>query len=316
MNGELALDGEGAGARGHRIRTVLAFGSVWLIWGSTYLGIRICLETLPPMLMSGMRFILAGAILYLLARRTGAAPPTRRHWRTAAFIGTMLIVGGNGLIVLAEERIPSGLTALLVCGTPMWMALLDGLGLFAPPGGRRPGRPDRATFLGLAAGILGVGILVGGGELGAGNPIDPTGVLLVLAASGTWTVGSLYSRSAALPRSLALTTGMEMLAGGAMMLAAGLLSGESSRMHLELISGRSALAFAYLVLAGSLAGYTSYLWLLKHSTPALVSTYAYVNPVIAVLLGWAVAGEQLPPRMIVAAGFIVGALVLVTRARR
>lgn len=298
-----------ADARARPSRTLLfaAFAAVYVIWGSTYLGIKYAIETLPPFLMAGGRFIIAGAALYLWARlvRKDTAPQ-REHWRTASVVGALLLLGGNGMVVWAEHSIPSSLAALLVASEPLWVVLLN----WARPGGVRP---NYKVALGLAIGFAGVWLLVGGGGVGGGSEGGQVfGAVLVLAAAFSWAAGSIYSLNAAAPKSQLLASGMQMLAGGALLIVAGTLSGEWTRFDLNDASLRSIAAFLYLVVFGSIIAFTAYSWLLHNVSPARASTYAYVNPVVAVLLGWAIASEQISLRTLVAAGVIVASVWLIT----
>lgn len=285
---------------------MLAFLVLYLVWGSTYLAIRIAVETLPPFLMAGGRFALAGVLLWAFAR-PGQAKPTREHWRAAAMLGGFLIVGGNGLVCWGEQYIPSGLTALTVSCMPIWMALLEWL-LF---GGRRPGP---ATILALAMGIGGVALLVG--------PIDASrdarttiGFVLLVVASLSWAYGSLRSRNLASPSSALLGTAMQMMCGGGFLIVLGLVTGEAWRVDLAGVSSESALAVAYLVVFGSIGAFTTYVWLMRHASPIAVSTYAFVNPLVAVVLGWAVADEALRREHLFAAVLIVAAVALMIWVR-
>jgi drug/metabolite transporter (DMT)-like permease len=290
---------------------VAAFASVYVLWGSTYLAIRFALETLPALSMAGARFLLAGAVLFGLARVRGAEKPTLVEWRSSAIVGTMLLLFGNGGVVLAEQRgVPSGLAALLVGGTPLWMTIIDAV---------RPNgvRPTRGVVLGLVAGLSGVGLLVGPDALshGTGSSLDPIGVVMTLCASLSWSLGSLYSRHAKMPASPLLSTGMQMLSGGALLTIVGVLQGELTTFSVTDVTLRSALAWVHLVIAGSLLGFTAYIWLLRHTTPARAASYAYVNPVIAVLLGWGLADEAITVRMVLAMAVILGSLALIARAK-
>lgn len=282
-----------------------AFAALYVIWGSTYLGIRFAIETMPPFTMAGVRFLMAGAAIYAWSRARGAVPASRAQWRTAVVVGALLLLGGNGGVTWAEQRIPSGIAALLVATTAMWMVVLDAL----RPGGTRP-RP--AVVLGLVVGLAGVVLLVGPSRLG-GEPVDPVGALAVAAAAFCWALGSIYQRGAPKAASTLLNVGMQMLSGGALLLVVGWTFGE--RLDVGAVSAKSALALGYLVVVGALVGYSAYVWLLQVSTPAKVSTYAYVNPVVAVLLGWALAGEPLGPRVLAAGAAVVVAVALITTAR-
>jgi len=289
------------------LRVVTAFAAIYLIWGSTYLAIRFAIETLPPLLMAGTRHLTAGVLLYLWARHRGAARPEGRHWKSAAAVGALLLLGGNGLVVWAETRVPSGLTALLVAMVPLWMVLLDWLW--------QGGRPAARTVFGLACGFAGVVILVGPRGFGGASHVDPLGAAALVVASLSWATGSLLSRRVALPASPFLATAMEMLAGGACLVVTGLALGEAGRVDLAAASARSWLALAYLVVLGSLVGFTAYVWLLRTVSASRASTYAYVNPVVAVLLGWALAGEPLSARTLLAAAMILPAVAVLSTAR-
>ncbi len=288
------------------LRLALGLGAVYVVWGSTYLAIRFAIETLPPFLMAGARFVVSGALLYVWARARGAARPTRANWRAAAIVGGCLLLVGNGGVVWSEQRVESGIAALLVTAVPLWMVLLDWL----RPGGRRPGW--RVT-LGLLLGFAGVTLLVRPGA--SGGTIDPLGAGVLLVASFSWAWGSLASRRLPLPRSPLLTTGMEMLAGGVLLLAVSLLAGEPAAFDPSAVTTRSLLGFGYLIAFGSLVGFTAYIWLLRAAPPALVGTYAYVNPIVAVFLGWAFAGEPLTARTLVAAAVIVAGVAVITARR-
>lgn len=298
----------GAGAVS-RAQVVAAFAAVYVVWGSTYLAIRFAIETLPPFLMAGARFLASGAALYAWTRAAGAPRPTRLHWRETAVVGAFLLVGGNGGVAWAEQRVPSGLAALLVATVPLWMVLLE----WWRSGGVRPGW---RTWAGIATGFLGLGILVGPAELLGGGAADGVGAAALVLASILWAVGSVYSRRAALPESPLQATGMEMLAGGALLVLVGSAAGEWGRLDPGAVSARSLLALAYLVVFGSGVGFTAYVWLLKHVEVAKVSTYAYVNPVVAVFLGWLLAGEAVTARTLCAAAVIVVAVAFITSAKK
>jgi len=295
-----------------RSRILVNFAIVYVVWGSTYLAIRFAIESLPPFLMAGARFVVAGGLLYLWVRRPGAAdrpaPPTRTEWAWGALVGALLLLGGNGAVVWAEHRVPSGVVALLVASLPIWMVLLDWL---------RPNgvRPTPLVVAGLVMGLVGLVALVGPESIVGRGAIHPVGAAVALLGSISWAVGSIAARSERLPRAPLLATSVEMLTGGALMLAVGLALGEGTRTALADVTLRSALAWLYLVIFGSLVGFTAYIWLLGHVSAARVSTYSYVNPVVAVLLGWALASEPITVRTLVAAAIIVGAVALITVGR-
>lgn len=289
-----------------RVKIVAAFAAVYIIWGSTYLAIRIAIETLPPFLMAGVRFLIAGMLLYGWSIGRAESSPTRAQWRAAAVIGALLLLGGNGAVVWAEQLVPSGMTALLVAVVPVWMVLLNWLWLK----GRRPGG---STVLGLVLGFAGLALLVGPDSLIGGGAVHPIGALVLMIGCVSWAVGSIYSKGAAQPTAPLLATGMQMLVGGALLVLAGLLTGEPARLELAAVSLRSALAMMYLIVFRAIIGFSAYTWLLRVVHPARVSTYAYVNPVVAVILGWALAGEAFTPRMALATVVIISGVLLVTR---
>jgi drug/metabolite transporter (DMT)-like permease len=291
-----------------RAQIIAAFASIYVVWGSTYLAIRYAIETIPPFLMGGIRFLVSGAMLYAWARYRGAPRPTWLHWRNAVIAGAFLILGGNGAVVWAEQFVPSGLTALLVSILPFWLVIIEWV---RPP--RR--RPSALVLVGLVLGFLGLIVLVGPGNVGGHGDIRPFGALVLILGSLSWAIGSFWSRDAQLPESGLLTTGMEMLGGGALLLLVGAMSGELPKLGLNHVSRASALGLVYLITFGSLIAFTSYIWLLDKVSPAKLGTYAYVNPVVAVLLGWAIAGEVLSIRTGIAAAIVICAVALITSAR-
>lgn len=292
-----------------KMRIWAALLTVYLVWGSTYLAIRFAVESMPPFLMAAARFLAAGAILYAWRRLAGDTPARRIEWRSAAIVGLFLLLGGNGGVVWAEQYIPSGITALIIGSTPLWIVLIDAL----RPGGVRPGW---MTVAGVLIGFGGILLLVLPGLNGAsGVHLAPAGVLALLLATLFWAIGSLYSRNASLPKSPLLGTGMEMLAGGAGLLLVGTLSGEWARLDLAAISARSWWAWLYLVFVGALLGFAAYTWLLRVAPTPLAATYAYVNPLVAILLGSLLASEPITPRILLAALVIVGSVVLINTSR-
>lgn len=286
---------------------ITAFAALYVIWGSTYLGIHYAIESFPPFLMAGLRFVFAGAILYVWTRLRGAQAPTRIQWRSTTIIGALLLFGGNGGVTWAEQRVPSGIAALMVAIVPLWMVVLNWL----RPGGVRPGLPILLGVVGLA----GIALLVGLGDPAQGTAIDPIGALALLIATFCWANGSLYSRQADLPESPLLTTGMEMICGGAILLVAGTATGEWNSFDLSRVTVASVIAIIYLIIFGAIIAFSAYVWLLRVTTPARAATYAYVNPVVAVFLGWAFAGEAITPRTIVAAAIIILAVIIITTYR-
>ena len=284
-----------------RAALVAAFAAIYLLWGSTYLAIRFAVQTIPPFLMAGTRHLAAGAILYAFARRRGASAPTRTNWKAAAGIGALLLLGGNGLVSWAETRMPSGPAALIVASVPLWMVVLS-----AVSARRRPALP---VFAGVALGLTGIAILVLPHGNGAAVPLLPAAALVAAALS--WSIGSIASRRAPLPKETLLATAMEALAGGAILWAVGLALGEGAALHFRAVALRSIAALAYLVVFGSIVGFSAYVWLLKATAPERVSTYAFVNPIVAVSLGVLLGGETLTLRIALAAAAVVAAVALI-----
>lgn len=299
----------GSGPAGPPPRPLLlaAYAAVYFVWGSTFLAIRIGVETLPPFLMAGVRFFSAGAILYTVARLRGARRPEASRWATAAVVGGLLFLA-NGAMSWAEQWVASGVTALLVATGPLWMALLD----WVRPGGVRP-RPG--VIVGMVAGFVASAVLAGPGAPGGENKVELTGAVVILLASVSWAVGSLYaSRTGRPAEPPALAAGMQMLAGGALLIAVSLVF-EAGRVDVRRFSPASAAALVYLTLLGSVVAFAAYSWLLQVEPLSRVATFAFVNPVIAVALGWALQGEPVTGPMLVAAAAIVAAVALINVSR-
>lgn len=298
-----------AGSRvgsGWSILFVAAFAAIYLIWGSTYLAIAWGVETIPPLSLMGVRFVLAGGVLYGWGRLRDGGRPTAREWRVAVVAGALLFLVTHGLIAWAEQRIASGLAALLGASVPVWMVLLDWL---RPSGVRPTGR----MLAGIAAGLIGIGVLVV-----PGNGVEATDLLsaaAVLVAAIAWSAGSIFARGARLPKSHALAAGMQLLAGGVLLLGGGIVLGETTGLDVGAVSVRSVLALGYLTVFGSLVAYSAYLWLLRVTTPARVATHAFVNPVVAVALGW-FAGEPVTWAMAAAGVLVLVAVVTITWSAR
>ena len=290
---------------------IVAFAALYLIWGSTYLGIRFSIETIPPFLMAGARFVLAGMIMYAVAWSQGIGDSNWRNWRTSLIIGACLLLGGNGGVTISEKYIDSGLAALIVAIVPIYIVLLGWLTGMAP-------RPTAVMWMGLAGGFLGVGTLFGPGlhvhSTAGRNPA--IGISILLVTSFIWSAGSLYSRVAKHAASPFLTAAQQMVCGGILLLLAGIITGELPRFHPGSVSLLSLGSFIYLVLIGAVVGYTAYIWLLRHCDPAKVATYAYVNPIVAVLLGTFFAGETVTVRTLIAAALIIGSVALIITAQQ
>ncbi|MCA1834081.1 MAG: EamA family transporter [Actinomycetota bacterium] len=286
-----------------------ALGSVYLIWGSTYLAIRVVVRTLPPMLSASVRFLIAGALMYWFASRRGdrlADKPGRSQWIAAFFIGATLLLGGNGLVVVAEQHVSSGIAALLIATVPLWMAVVGWAGYRE--------RVKLPVILGLVIGFLGLVVLVTAGR-GTLAHVDPLGAALLVGASLSWSIGSLYARRAPLPSRALVGTGMEMLAGGVLLGIVGLLRGELGKFHPSQVQLTSVLAFVYLIVFGSLVAFSAYVWCLRVTSTSIVSTYAYVNPVVAVLLGWWLLREPVTPRTLLSGAIIVAGVALIVSSR-
>src|SRR5712692_930794 len=286
---------------------LLAFAAVYVVWGSTYLAIRIGVESFPPLVMAGLRHITVGLFLYPILRRKTGIRPTAANWRAAIVTGALLLFIGNGGLSWAEQTVPSGIASLLVASVSLWLVIVDWL---------RPGgiKPVPRVAMGLLLGFAGLALLVGPTHLGGSERVDPRGAAVLVVASLAWACGSLYSKHGKMPSSPMLAVAMQSLTGGVILLIAGLLAGEFSRLHLGAISLRSWLALGYLIVFGSGIGFSAYIYILHKSTAARVGTYAFVNPVVALFLGWFIVGETITLRTVVAAAVILTAVILVITA--
>lgn len=293
-----------------KARIWIALITVYIVWGSTYLAIRFAVESMPPFLMAATRFLIAGSIL--LAWRVFAKDrlPTRIEWRSAAIVGLLLLTGGNGAVVWAEQHVASGIAALIVGSAPLWMVAIDAI----RPGGYKA---NVQTWLGVMIGFCGILILISPWQMaGNSSQMDIYGILALLLGAFLWAVGSLYSRNAVLPASPLMGTGMEMLMGGAGLLILGTLTGEWGRVDLSSITSRSIAGLVYLIIFGALIGFAAYTWLLRNAPTPLVSTYAYVNPLVAIFLGSLLAAEPLTPRILISALIVVSSVALINTANR
>lgn len=292
-----------------KIKIWIALLSVYIFWGGSYLAIRFAVETIPPFLVAGTRFLLAGAILYVWRRLSGDPAPTRGQWLRSALVGLLLLLASNGLLSLAEKNVASGISSLIIGSVPLWMTTIEAL---------RPGgiRPNLLGILGLCLGFGGIALVVAPSLIN-GNSVNshPSGVIILLFAALFWSIGSIYSRGADLPHSALLTTSMEMLGGGVGLYLTGTLAGEWHQLVLTNITTRSWLAMVYLILLGSIAGFTAYVWLLRAVPVSLVATYAYVNPLVAIFLGSLFAQETLTLRILISALIIIGSVVLINASR-
>ncbi len=283
----------------------LALLALYIVWGSTYLGIKVAIETIPPFFHASIRFLVSGIILVVWQRSAGQALPTRRQWGSVAIIGTLLLLGGNGLVSWAEQFIPSGIAALIIGSMPMFLVVAEAL---RPKGVK----PTWRAIIGLLIGFAGIFILVGPAEIsGSSTKLNPFGVIALLGACVTWASGSIYSKTADLPKSSLMNTGAQMLMGSVSLLIVSLLTGELHGWDITAVSSRSIYGLTYLILIGSLVGFASYGWLLQNAPISLVATYAYVNPIVAVFLGNWIGDEPLEPRIWIAAAIIIGSVIFI-----
>ena len=282
-----------------------ALWTVYIVWGSTYLAIRITVETLPPFLAGGVRFLVAGAIMWLFLRvkkGRAAMKVTRRQAVSAAVVGALLLLGGNGLVMIAEQDVPSGLASLIIASTPLWVILYRYLAKEKIPTG---------TLVGVAVGFAGVAVLVAPGDRPGGASL--TGILLLVVAAASWANGSFLSSRLEMPSDPAVSTAIQMLLGGGFLALGGFLRGELSGLDTDAFSTASVLALVYLVFIGSLVAFTAYVWVLQHAPVSKVATYAYVNPVIAIFLGWIVLSERVTPVILLGAAIIVASVAFIVR---
>ncbi len=280
----------------------LALSLVYVVWGSTYLAIRVVVRTMPPLLASGVRWTIAGIIMLAIGwRGLQGARPTRRQWRDAAIIGTALLLGGNGLVSVAEQRVESGMAALLIATVPLFIALFE-LAVYRV-------RPRKTVVLGIVVGFIGTAILVRPQD--GGVEVDLVGALVLVAASCIWAGGSLFARRAESPAHPLVASGMQMVTGAAVIFAVASIGGEWGRVQLDDVSRSSVLALLYLILIGSLVGYTSYSWLIRNAKTSTVATYAYVNPLVAVILGALILDERVTTTTLVGGAVILGSVALI-----
>ena len=293
--------------RSSRVLIILAFAAIYVLWGSTYLAIRYAIDTLPPFLMAASRFLIAGTILFAWAAVTGERMRNAlSQWPKALLLGGMLLLAGNGGVTWAEKYIATGLAALLVASEPLWVVLLNW--------GLTRNRPNAKVLLGVFVGMAGVALLVSGGfgNAHASSKMSFVSAGVVLLAGFSWAAGSVYANHRPIQASTSMASGMQMLGGGLLLLVVAFVAGDVHRLNLANASWVSIGAVCYLIVFGSLVAFTAYSWLLRNVTPARAATYAYVNPVVAVLLGWFLASEPLTFRMLIAAAIIVGSVILIT----
>jgi drug/metabolite transporter (DMT)-like permease len=304
--------------RGWKAGIVAAFAAIYLIWGSTYLAIKIAITTIPPFTMTAARALTAGTVLYCWGRWRGGLSPTPAQWVGGAMVGGLLFLGGHGGLAWAERRVPSGTAALFVATLPLWMTFMEKVSerdiLLTPSGWRvapRNGRLTLRTAGGLAAGMAGILLLLGPGSLLGSEPVDLTGGVVLVLCALSWALGSALARRKGQPSSLTVAMGTYLLTGGGLLLVAAGFSGELRGAHVASVSGSSLAGLAYLILFGTVVAFSAYTWLLRRASLAAVSTYAFVNPIVAVFLGWGLGGELLNLRILAAAVLVVGAVGLI-----
>lgn len=304
-----------AASHAPRSQLIAAFAAVYVVWGSTYLAIAIAVETLPPFLMAAARFAVSGAILYAFLWLTKKIRPTAKQWRDNAIVGGFLMLGGNGLVCWAEQTVPSGIATLLVSAGPLVVVLLEWAIRAADPRGQRGSVPTLAVWLGLALGFAGLVLLVGPDVVHGTGALNLLNVGALLAAIFLWSAGSLYGRYASEPAEPFTAAAIQMVTGSLWLFAASLLAGEPGRLTTAMLTPSAVGAWLYLTFVGSLVGFTAFVWLMKHSTPARVYTYTYVNPIVAVFLGWLILDETVNPRIFTAAAVIIAGVAIITFAK-
>jgi drug/metabolite transporter (DMT)-like permease len=290
----------------NRIKLLVAFFLIYFIWGSTYLAIRYAIETMPPFLMAGTRFFAAGLLMFAFMRLKGVANPNRWQWLHLSVIGTFMFLGGNGLVVWAEQYINSGLAALLVSTLPLWLILLDWLWAKGPA-------PSHMAMIGITLGIAGTVLLVDPARI-VGSSIHLPGAALVVLASLLWAIGSIYSKKIQQPASIFMSAACQMIGGGISLLLVAFMLGETQQFDLGAVSDVSLVGFLYLLVFGSMIAISAYVWLLQNASAARVSTYAFVNPAVAIFLGWLLADEELNLHILLGAGIILAGVFLVIRS--
>ncbi len=296
-------------ARPARWLLLIAFFAIYVIWGSAFIAIHFAIQTIPPFIGASGRFLFAGGLLYLWMRSRGVPNPTRKQWLAAMVAGFLFFVVDNGLLVWAQQIVPSGTASLILGSTPIFIVLIDWL----RRGGRRPTLP---IFIGLVLGAVGLALLVDPSHMLVTGSAVWIGIGALIVASFGWAAGSIYNQHADLPKSALMSTATQLFCGGILLIGVSLLSGETASFNPAQVTPGSMAAIVYLAVASSIFGFGSYVWLLRVSRPSLVATYAYVNPIVALFLGWALASEPITGRTLIAAAIILGSIMLINNARQ
>jgi drug/metabolite transporter (DMT)-like permease len=289
-------------------KTLLAFGIIYFVWGSTFLAIRVGVREVPPLILASMRFFVAGAVLFLWLKLKGTPSPSRREWLAASVLAICIFVVDYGLLFWAEQRVPSGIAAVMLATIPVFMALSEIFFLGT----------QRLTFrlaIALLVGIGGVAVLVSHSVSFGEAPIDRAGAIALVIAALSWSIASVLTRKLPLPASKAMSSGAQMLAGGILLAVTAAIFGEFRGFHIQAVSRGAWFALAYLIVAGSIVGFTAYVWLIHHESPTMVGTYAYVNPVVAVILGYFLGGEVIGPRTLMGTVLVLVSVVVITTTR-
>lgn len=291
-----------------KAKLIAAFAAIYFIWGSTYLFIKFAIETVPPFLVGAFRFIVAGVILYGWARMRTRIKPTRKQWVQGLILGVFLLGVGNGCVVWAQQYIASGLAALVVAIVPLMVVLIEWL---------RPGgvRPSAAALLGVLIGLGGMALLIGPSAFAGAGDVHAGGAIVLLIGSLSWSAATVFGKRASVPPSPPMASGIQLIGGALSLLAAGWLAGDFAELQWSDFTPKATLAMAYLALFGSIVAFSAYSWLLRVASPTKISTYAYVNPIVAMVLGWAVADEVMTPRTLIAAAIVLAGVMLITRRR-
>ncbi len=292
-----------------RAKLIAAFAAIYFIWGSTYLFIKFAIESIPPFMVGALRFWLAAIILYVWARMSSGIKPGARHWRDGLVLGVFLLGVGNGCVVWAQQHIASGIAALIVAIVPLLVVLIEWL----RPSGRRPAT---AALLGVLIGLAGMALLIGPSAFAGAGDVDPIGSLVLLIGSISWSAATVFGKRASVPPSPLLASAIQLFGGAMALTVVSVLTGEPGRIVLADVPLRGWLSIAYLTIFGSIVAFSAYSWLLRVASPTRISTYAYVNPIVAMLLGWAVAGEEMSARVLIAAAIVLAGVALITRRKR